>query len=233
MRARRSAILRAAGVGTERQGQGFAVSTSLHVYCIPLEALKRVPGSGDGASLQRIAEGSSREMAEIDAASQQCVQDEVYPYFLPVADAVRQIMEGAPLDREVGQVYVHAYELICSALAFERCGNWSPIADSEGWFEKLDAALKGHQATATLERLTCGGPVFPVPIVDCFPSPGWWPPGTIAQSHHALETRFGLVRRWFAGETDPEVAEALADIRGWLATAVRHPGSCLVGIHHF
>lgn len=209
------------------------MSTFLHVYCVPLVELKGVPGSRDSALMQKIDQTLSGDMAQIDRLSGQAVEDEVYPYLLPVKDAVRQIVEGVPLDREVGQVYVHAYELISAALAFERCGNWSPLTDAEGWFEKLDAALTAHHATATLNSLTCAGPVFPVPIVDCFPSPGWWPPGTVAQSHHALEQKSGLLQRWLGGESDPEIAEALADIRRWLATALRHPGSCLVGVHHF
>jgi hypothetical protein len=107
------------------------------------------------------------------------------------------------------------------------------IAGSHDFFEQLDGELARLGATIRLGQLTCAGPVFPLPAPDDFPALGWWAPESIAASAPCLKKATGLAARWFGPKLDPELAEALRDVRRWLNAALRTPEDCLIGVQHY
>jgi hypothetical protein len=137
------------------------------------------------------------------------------------------------LNPELGAVYIRAYHLICEALAGGPVGEWSPIAGSGAFFQRLDDWLKECGAGLTLLNLTCRGPVIDIPEAIAFPSVGYWSPEEIAQGARSLRQAATHWRPWSRRVPPTDLAESVGDIRHWLEVARRDAGHALVGVQTY
>lgn len=211
------------------------VSTFLYTYSVPLERLRRIPGSRDRQLVDQIVAVSDEAISRTDEAMNEAFDDEVIPRFMSCGHAIRQIVDGEPLDEELGVIYAHAYELICEALATDCRGQWGPISSSTAYFECLDRALEHVDVPLRCSDLMCTRSIISMPRPDDFPSLGWWSPETIAASYRPLQKLRSPLRRLMrmGRRLDVELAEALPDIEAWIGDAYHHPGYCIVGVLHF
>jgi hypothetical protein len=211
------------------------MSTALHVYAVPFARLQALRSGREEALLGTILRDRAADIEQIDQQTRENVAEKLegYPEFLGCGTALRQVLAGTPLNPALGAVYIQAYQLICEALAGGPVGEWSPIAGSSAFFERLDHWLKECAAGLTLVNLTCRGPVLDIPEAIAFPSVGYWRPEEVALGARVLRQAAGSWWPWSRRVPPTDVAESIADIRHWLEAARRNSGHGLVGVQTY
>jgi hypothetical protein len=203
------------------------MSTAVHVYSVSANRLRAAPGSQDADLLAalRPLEGF---FATIDQLAERVDEDDERPP--TCATAYRQIVNGEPYADRYGYVYGYAYEGLCLALGaeMERC--WIPIAGSSDWFREIDAALAALPVGLKVTDLLYRGSVIALPPPDDFPFLGWWTADEVTAAAGAFRA---LDRNRLDGETTTllsRVADAVEDVRSWIAFASERPGDWLIGV---
>lgn len=211
------------------------MSTTLQVYAVPFARLKALRSGQEQPLLAAILRDRAEDIEQIDQKTQENVAEELegYPDFLGCGTALQQVFMGASLKPELGAVYIRAYHLICEALAGNPVGEWSPIARSGVFFQRLDGWLKECATGITLLNLTCRGPVLDLPEAIGFPSTGYWTPKEVDQGARSLQRKATNWWPWSRRVPPTDLADSLADIRGWLEVARQNVGYGLVGVQTF
>jgi hypothetical protein len=211
------------------------MSTALQVYAVPFARLQALRGGREESLLAVILRDWSADLEQIDQQTQENVAEELegYPEFLACGTALHQIFTGASLNPELGKVYIQAYHLVVEALAGGAVGEWSPIAGSGAFFQRLDGWLKECGAGVTLVNLTCRGPVIDVPEAIDFPSVGYWTPEEVGQGARSLQRAATNWRPWTRRVPPADLTDSIADIRQWLEAARRNAGHALVGVQTY
>jgi hypothetical protein len=189
------------------------MSSSVNVFVVELDKLRRAIGSHDRQLIEAIQEDQERFLASIDD-----IDDEAE---LKCAQAVEHLIAGNPSDDCPGYLYGYAVEAICRQLGHE-LPNICPIAGATDWLAEVDAALKIHQVPLQLSALVFGKCPVEIPQPDDCPCIGVWSPQSIPPALAALQgiELLGLER---------EMTETFQDIRGWLTEAAKTPGEAIVG----
>lgn len=211
------------------------MSTALQVYAVPFARLQTLRSGREEALLSTILREEAAVIEQLDQKIRENVAEELegYPKFLSCGTALQQIFAAIPLDPDLGAVYIRAYHLICETLAGGPVGEWSPIARSGAFFQKLDAWMKECGASVTLLNLTCRGPVLDIPEAIDFPSVGYWTPGEIQQGAGSLQRAATSIWPWSRREVPADLADSIPDIRQWLEVARRNAGHALVGVQTY
>jgi len=191
------------------------MSSTLSVYVISFDRLKKVRGSRDRRLVAAIGAEFEYFLSQIDELRD---EDEDVP---TCRDAVAQIIEGATLAAHLGYLYGYALEAICAHLGRELPGV-SSISRASAWIDEVDELLVGKGIPIGLSSLAFGVCPVDIPTPDDHPSIGSWPPHVIPG---ALEA---ICRADLAG-SDDETTETIAQIRGWLEAAVGDPEEGLMG----
>lgn len=203
------------------------MSSAVYVYSVPVSRLRAAPGSKDPELLAAL-DSLGGFFKTIDKLAENLDEDDERPP--TCATAYRRIIQGGPYADRFGYVYGYAYEGLCLALGVqaERC--WIPIAGSADWFREIDAALGALAIGLKVTDLLYRGSLIDIPTPDDFPGLGWW----TAEEAAAAVTAFQAVdlKRLTgeAGNPDQGVADAIEDIRSWVAAAAARPGDWLIGV---
>jgi hypothetical protein len=190
---------------------------TLTVYSVPYQALLAIPGSRDKQVLDQI-QVECPFTKSIDELIDCRNEDTESPIRIRYLDAVRQILDGRPLEGAPGFVYGYALEGICWSLGSTLSNDAVPGLH----FDELDTFLTESAVPLTILQLTCGGSPFPIPEPDDFPGIGFWTPELIKVGAGALKQ---LNRK----EVPDYILECIETIDSWLAEAFEHEGDCLVG----
>jgi hypothetical protein len=211
------------------------MSTALQVYAVPFARLKALRSGQEQPLLATMLRDRAEEIEQIDRNTQENVAEELegYPEFLGCGTALQLVFTGASLNAELGAVYIRAYHLICEALAGNPVGEWSPIARSGDFFQRLDGWLKECGTGVTLLNLTCRGPVLNIPEAIDFPSVGYWTPREVDQGARSLHCMATSWWPWSRRVPPADLADSVAEIRGWLEVARQSVEYALVGVQTF
>jgi hypothetical protein len=203
------------------------MSTAVYVYSVPADRLRAAPGSRDKELLAAIPDLEGF-FETIDEIAEDLDEEEERP--LPCASAYRQIVNGEPYADGVAYVYGYAYEGLCMALGAETERSWTQIARSHIWFKDIDVALAALRIQLKITDLLYRGPLIQIPTPDDFPALGWWTAGEVAAAVNAFKP---LDLNRLEGEAKnvvEHVADAIEDIRSWIAVASDRPGDWLIGV---
>jgi len=146
------------------------------------------------------------------------------------AEAVKQIINGEPCNRNFGYVYGYAYEALCMAIGRETKQSWTSISRSYEWFPKIEKALASLGIPLKINDLLCRGTLLEIPQPDDFPSLGWWTAAEIAGAARVFKELD--LKQLDAGvaKAISDVADEIEDIRSWITVAADRPGDWLIGV---
>jgi hypothetical protein len=181
------------------------MSSTLSVYVISFDRLKKVRGSRNRGLVEGIGAELEYFLSQVDELRD---EDEDVP---TCRDAVAQIMERAPLATHLGYLYGYALEAICAHLGRELPGV-SSISRAAAWIDVVDELLEGKGIPIGLSTLVFGVCPVDIPTPDDHPSIGSWPP-------HVIPGALEAIRRADLAGSDDETTETIAQIRGWLEAA--------------
>jgi hypothetical protein len=191
------------------------MSSTLSVYVISFDRLKKVRGSRDRGLVEAIGAELESFLSQVDELRD---EDEDVP---TCRDAVAQIIEGAPLAAHLGYLYGYALEAICAHLGRELPGV-SSISRAAAWIDVVDELLEGKGIPIGLSTLVFGVCPVDIPTPDDHPSIGSWPP-------HVIPGALEAIRRADLAGSDDETTETIAQVRGWLEAAAGDPEEGLMG----
>jgi hypothetical protein len=198
------------------------MSTTLEVYAVSLDELRRVAGSRDEGLISAIVVEQASWLAEIDAIRD--VDEEEAGETLTCAQALAQIINGeirAEVPWYQRHLYGYALEALCGHLG-EPLENVSAITGASGWVDEVDAFLIENDVPIRLSDLMFGKIPLEIPEPDDYPCIGSWSAGVIAGALVPL-------RRIGGNPEDPEMAETIGQLRDWIEAAASRPGYGLVG----
>jgi hypothetical protein len=137
------------------------------------------------------------------------------------AKALRELFAGKISHPEQYAAYGWAFEVYCDSMG-DRLHNGCFCPCGSDWLETLDKHLKKHKVPLRLDDLISDWPIpFPKSNGD-FPFIGHWPNAKMLAALKPLAQAIAAVK-------EPNVAEALQEVAGWLDQATAVPGSVLVG----
>jgi hypothetical protein len=199
------------------------MSTSVYVYAVPVNRLRSAPGSKDKAlatfpKLKGFFE-------TIDEIAENYEGEEQKPP--TCAKAFSQIVNGEPVNDSFRYVYGYAYEGLCMALGAETERSWTQIARSHNWFKEIDSTLALLRIRLKVTDLIQRGPLIDIPRPEDFPSLGWWTAEEVAEAAGAFRV---VDLNKLPEKTAKTVADAIDDIRSWIAVAAERPGDWLIGV---
>ena len=189
------------------------MSSGINVYAVTLERLKQVVGSRDQAAIDAIVKGHEDFLSSIDDIDEEAE--------LTCADAVAELINGDLSEDAPGYLYGYAVEAICSHVG-EELPNVCPIAGASDWIEEVDALLEDKGIPVRLNGLVYGGSPVSIPEPDDYPFIGKWTTDELASAKTAFESAD-------LTNVDPEMAETLQQMRGWIEAAAKKPGVSIVG----
>jgi hypothetical protein len=192
------------------------MSSTLNVYAISFERLKRIPGSRDPALVEQVGTEFEDFFARIDKLGDD--EDEI----LSCREAVAQIVNGDPLSPHLGYVYGYALEAICASLGRE-LPNVAGISGASDWVDEVDETLRSKGVPVELTNLIFGGSPLEIPEPDDYPFIGSWPPSVIPAA-------LGAIRGVDLESLNYEMAETIAQLRAWLEAAAENPEEGLIGV---
>jgi hypothetical protein len=192
------------------------VSSTITVYAVPFDRLRRVPGSRDPGLAEAVGTEFGYFLSRIDELKKD--EDEGVP---TCREAVGQIVAGAALSPRLGYLYGYALEAICAYLGRELPAVHA-ISRAAAWVDGVDDLLHGRGVPVRLSDLVYGGCPVAIPPPDDSPCIGSWPPRVIPAA-------LGAIRGAGLAGLDHESAGTLAQVRGWLEAAAEDPGDGLVG----
>jgi hypothetical protein len=202
------------------------MSTSVNVYSVPVDQLRALPGSKDKRLLDLL-----RENPETFELLQHDFDDEEEEKPPSGAEAVRQILQGEPLDENFGFVYGYAYESLCGVVGVGVEPTWTGIARFYKWFEEIDQALALLGVPVKIVDLCYRGCLITIPDPDDFPGMGWWTADELAK---AAEVFRSLDVQKLDAKTRRKVQPMLPvieQIRQWIDFGAGRRGDWLIGIH--
>jgi hypothetical protein len=183
------------------------------VYAVPRTELLRVPGSRQKRIIKMIA----KDYWRLEAVAESFEDDDLP---IDLVGAVTQIVNGEPLQADLGSLYLCAVEAICWYLGSTLV---LPIDFPE--HEVIDRQLAAHGCPLRVADLVfCGSPLA-IPAPDCPPSMGWWSP-------EAIMSGASLIERIPLKGVGRGAARGLAEVRRWLAETRKVPDGCLVGTYY-
>lgn len=189
------------------------MSSSINVYAVPIERLEQAVGSGDRSLVDAIVRDQEFFLSTIDD-----IDDEAET---TCAQAVSDLIAGAPSEDVPGYLYGYALEAICAQLGQELT-NICPIAKATRWIECVDAVLERNRVPERLTDLVFGGSPVPIPEPDDCPCIGRWSASQVTEALAVLRSLDG-------SDLDPEMAQTFDSIRAWLEAAAQTPGAAVVG----
>jgi hypothetical protein len=204
------------------------MSTAVYVYSVPVDRLRAAPGSKDKKLLAaaRKLKGFFETIDEI-AEDLEEEEEEKPP---KCAAAYRQIVNGEPYAEDFGYVYGYAYEGLCTALGAAIDPSWTQVAGSYDWFQEIDKALAALRIKLKVTDLLYRGPMIDIPRPDDWPALGWWTADEVAAAATVFDALdFGTPDRK-TKKVVQRVADAIGDIRSWIAVAAGRPGEWLIGV---
>jgi hypothetical protein len=178
------------------------MSYGIMPFGVRLALVKRAFGSGDAALVAEITEEFQDHFEADDG-------DDDGP---TLEDALHEIIEGRPLQDGYGHKYGYTLELLCWHF-----GKFLPnehfSAMHSDWANQVDrglfqAGVPEETFSLTGHLMFRGSPV-PIPERDDFPSIGYLKAAEVGPALRAIKTAD------LAG-LDPEVRDAVGDLRGWL-----------------
>ena len=191
------------------------MSYAINVYAVSVERLKEIAGSRDKAMLDAILAKQASFLSTIDD-----IDDEME---MTCADALSKMINGQISHDDPGYLYGYALESLCAQVGVE-LPNICPISDVGEWIEEVDAILETGSVPIRVSDLVNSGSPVPIPTPDDFPFIGFWLADEIPAALAALRSLP------LAGLAD-EMAETLAQIRGWLEEAAITPGASVIGFN--
>lgn len=179
------------------------------VYSVPLDELRTLPGSRKKKPARMIA----RDFIGREEIDEMFGEDYDPPNTLYAA--VQQILNGESLLPDRGGLYGYAVEGMCWAV-----GTTFILPFGFPGYEALDVYLTAHGSPVTLEQLLFSGFPIPIPQPSDYPMAGVWEPAQVIAAS-----------RFLSSLPDPptELAIGIAEIRMWVAEAVKHKTDGLVG----
>jgi hypothetical protein len=189
------------------------MSSAINVYAVSIERLKQVVGSRDRSAVDAIVADLEHFLSTIDDIDEDAE--------MTCAEAVAELVNGETSDDAPGYLYGYALEAICAHVG-EELPNICPIAGASDWIEEVDAVLKRKGIPVRLSGLVFGGSPVPIPEPDDYPSIGKWPAAEVPGALKAFQSLD-------VTDIDDEMAETLAQMRGWLEAAAKTPGASVIG----
>jgi hypothetical protein len=188
---------------------------ALTVYSVPWKELLAVPGSRREELIQEIVRGYPEHNLVNDVTTRMFEDD------LPntCEEAVRQIVEGAPLDAGKGTLYAYAVEAICWYLGTKLGARFGLRV-----LEELDQFLGPLHCPVSLWDLGSRGSPVPIPEPGNPPSVGFWSEEEVMD----VGVFFENLRLEGAEE---RIVRGVAEINRWLDVALDQDAG-LVGFEY-
>ncbi|MFJ5231306.1 hypothetical protein ACIQBJ_15580 [Kitasatospora sp. NPDC088391] len=201
------------------------MSSSLSVFLLDPLATRALVGSGDEELLRRLTEHFGRDLAESD----DWFSHEIGNGAPTAADALRAVVHGGPYaeERDYAFQYGYAYMRLCRSTGrFLNNSNFSPFRGA--WLDAVDEGLKALGVTEVSVAEFGYGFGLPagVPRGYDYPGGGEW---TNRACLAALAQFEQAEREGRAPELEPDVADAVSDVIGWLRQVEQRPGFGVIG----
>ncbi|GAA3026992.1 hypothetical protein [Kitasatospora sp. NPDC006786] len=200
------------------------MSSFLRAYLVdPAELRVRVGSGNDGALDEALAYfGPSLDRSDEHFA------DEIAQGAPTALEALRAVVHGGPFSADADHAfqYGYAYRRLCWLVGQPlEVDSFGPFRGN--WLEVVDDGLKAYGITAVSVADFQYGGGLPAELPSCdVPSCSTWP---AEDCRRALEQFERAEREGRAPAPEREVAEAVAEVVGWLRLAQRRRGADVVG----
>ncbi|MFE1896937.1 hypothetical protein [Streptomyces yangpuensis] len=199
------------------------MSTALSLYLLDTERTRGWVGSGDKGFLRAVRAEYAAELAEEDA----WFATQIAAGAPTASEALEAVVNGGPFSGEAGHAFQYGY-------AFRRiCAMGGPFLDNDcfspyrgDWLSMVDEGLRTVNVTAvSVADFEYGGLPAGLPYTN-IPGCGEW---SAADCERALEQFEEGERLGLTPAPDREVAEAVAQVIGWLRRVPRGSGYGIIG----
>jgi AcrR family transcriptional regulator len=190
------------------------MSYLLTPIAVDLARITAALGSKDQSLFDTLVERYGDDFAQIDALRDDGDDDDDEPPVPSTHDALRHLIFAHPYHPAAGFKYAYALEYILKYFG-DHLSNDHWFSMRSEWAETVDTALAAagvpEQTFRVGPHLMYRGSPVPIPDPDDFPFVGYLRTPEIPAALTVLRT---------ATLPDPEVAQAVAEIRTWLETCV-------------
>lgn len=207
------------------------MTTSVHIYAIPESYLLEFAGKSQPGLFEALVEGREVLLEDIDEDTRERVDDGDTDSFLSCADALRNIISGAPMHAEHSTVYALTYEFVCQVLAYESFNDWASVSGLSDFLDRVNAVANTTRGDLALLQLIFGGSPFGIPYDDDGISFGWWTNKQVRKNRKKL-TKLSRKGRDYLNTVDPDGSQYVAEMLVWLDCAMANKEGAIVAISY-
>lgn len=205
------------------------MTVSAHIYAIPESYLLNIAGKNQSGLFEALVEGREDMLTDIDEETRERFDEGDIDTFLSCADALQNIIIGAPMSDEHAGIYALTYEFVCQILAFESFNDWASVSGMSAFLDRVNAVASMNRGNLELLQLIYGGSPFGIPYEADGINFGWWNSKQVRKNRKKL-AKLNRKGRDSLNAVDPGGAQYVAEMLVWLDCAMARKDGALVAI---